>query len=145
MKCCCAVWSPFDFQRTLIILLILYFWTVLRVKNNVAEQNVFSINLRFRISITSGSRGGPRGPGARPPPWPPDLEAPVYNLRAKQWILEPLFYIFLKKFFSLASLSMNLILFSHSSSLTLLIISMFHILVHILLHYMDSTHNLSCL
>ena len=45
----CAVWSPFDFQRTLIILLILYFWTVLHVKNSVAD--VFSINLRFRISI----------------------------------------------------------------------------------------------
>ena len=73
-------------------------------------------------------RGG-AGPGLS---WPPDLEAPVYNLRAKQWILEPLCYILLKK---------N----SHSSSLTLLIISMFHILVCILLHYMDSTHNLSYL
>ena len=31
-------------------------------------------------------------------PWPLDLEAPVYNLRAKQWILGPLLYIFQKKF-----------------------------------------------
>ena len=30
--------------------------------------------------------------------WLLDLEAPVYNLRAKQWILEPLFYIFSKNF-----------------------------------------------
>ena len=68
--------------------------------------------------LSSGSRGGgPRGPWPPPSipdkdyllctswpfliketPWPLDLEAPVYNLRAKQWILGPLFYIFSKKF-----------------------------------------------
>ena len=67
-----------------------------------------------------------------------DLEAPVYNLRAKQWILGPLFFIFSKKvrrtslsinitFLSHSSsiLGMNIIFLSHSSSLTVLIISYF--------------------
>ena len=45
------------------------------------------------------------GGGARSPPDPPDLEAPViqfggpvYNLRAKQWILGPFFILFQKHF-----------------------------------------------
>ena len=84
------------------------------------------------INIVSfGTLADPGGRPGGPAPRPPDLEASVYNLRVKQSILETLFYIFLK-IFGLASLSMNLILFSHSSSLTLLIISMFHILVCIL-------------
>ena len=72
---------------------------------------------------TSGSRGTWR-PG---PPWSPDLEAPliqfagpVYNLRAKQWILRPFFHIFSKKFLALLHLASVL-----HSSLTLHIISYF--------------------
>ena len=68
----------------------------------------------------SGGGGGPRGPWPPPPvpdkdyllctswhflvkrpSWLLDLEAPVYNLRAKQWFLGPLFYIFSKKFSTL--------------------------------------------
>ena len=53
---------------------------------------------------------------------------------------------FFKKISGLASLGMNIILLSHSSGLTLLIISfIFHLLMCILLHYIDSSHNLSCL
>ena len=44
---------------------------------------------------------------SKKPSLPLDLEALVYNLRAKQWIWGPLFYIFQKNF-SLASLGMNI-------------------------------------
>ena len=50
---------------------------------------------------------------------------------------------FFKKISSLALLGMNIILLYHSSSLTLLIISFtFYLLMCILLHYIDSNHNL---
>ena len=73
-----------------------------------------SPDLLFTAS-TSGSRGIP--------PWPPDLEAPViqfggpvYNLRAKQWILGPFFHISSKKISSLASLGINFTCHIHQVS-----------------------------
>ena len=101
---------------------------------------------------SSGSRGGPRGPC---PPSVPDKD----YLLCTSWhflVKNPLdqlnneFYgpylYFFKKIFSLASLGMNIILLSYSSGLTLLIISfIFYFLMCILLHYNNSSHNLSCL
>ena len=56
----------------------------------------------FTLKSLADPGGGPGGPG---PPRPPDLEAPViqfggpvYNLRAKQWILGPFFIFFQKNF-----------------------------------------------
>ena len=49
-----------------------------RQARRIADPKSGSGSNSTSMHTTSGSRGG--GPG---PPWPPDLEAPVYNLRAK--------------------------------------------------------------
>ena len=52
---------------------------------------------------------------------------------------------FLKKIFSLVLLGINIIFLSHSSGLTLLIISfIFYFIMCILLHYNESSHILAC-
>ena len=105
------------FELFMVYLSVVGFWKVVRLLKWVSKRGSLNVHCIFthtklsamkfisRISevSTSGSRGGPRGPG--PPPWLPDLEArviqfggPVYNLRAKQWILGPFFYIFQKNF-----------------------------------------------
>ena len=94
--------------------------------------------------------GGPRGPW--PPPSVPDKDYLLctswHFLVKKSYIMNfraPFSYFF-QKISSLASLGMNNILLSHSSGLSLLIISfIFHLVMCILLHYNDSSHNLSCL
>ena len=60
-----------------------------------AESEVNTTQVHRWECIHYWIQGGPRGPGS---PWSPDLEAPViqfggpvYNLRAKQWILGPFF------------------------------------------------------
>ena len=113
-----------------------------QILSQVADQNwkhfliriiqIFKIELNERIfiqmfacpvwirkgSITSGSGGGG--------PWPPDLEAtviqfggPVYNWRAKQWILGPFFIFFSKIISSIALLGI-------SSTFHILLLSLFH-------------------
>ena len=78
--------------------------------------------LLSRSCIQSLADPGGVGRGARAFPRPPDLEAPEYNLRAKQWILELLFYIF-SKIFSLALPGMKLLF----HILLVSIYSLFHI------------------
>ena len=75
--------------------------------------------------------------------WPPDLESPVYNLKAKEWILGSSFYIFFKKILSLASLSMNIIFLSHSTGPTMFIIS-FHICAYVYIIWTQAIAHLIC-
>ena len=107
----------------------------------------------FLLIRSSGSRGGPREPC---PPSVPDkdyllctswhflVKNPLDQLNNEFY--GPYFIFFQKKISALASLGMNIILLSYSSGPTLLIISfIFYFLMCILLHYNDSSHNLSCL
>ena len=94
-------------------------FTELHFQWRIYNQRKISGTLPWTKISSSGSRGMAKG--AMPPPpvpdkdyllwtswhflvkkkttsWPLDLEAPVYNLRTKQWILWPLFDFFKKKF-----------------------------------------------
>ena len=56
-----------------------------------AIQERCCCNSGVAVTVCTSRSRGPRGAKA---PQPPDLEAPVYTLRAIQWMLGPLFYIF---------------------------------------------------
>ena len=68
--------------------------TILDLQNCLTDNESLTAEWHTSPCISSIQGGGLGGPG---PPWPPDLEAPVHNLRAIQWILGPLFYIFSNK------------------------------------------------
>ena len=98
--------------------------------------------LWYFMDSTLADPGGGRVPGTPTP----RFGGPSVQFKSKRMNFRALILYFFQKFFSLTSLDINLLFLSHSSSLTLLIISyIFHFLICILLHYMDSTNNLSCL
>ena len=105
-------------------------------KHSTVNHSATPASVFISVFITLVDPGGPGGPGS---PWPPDLEAPViqfggpvYNLRAKQLILGPFFYIFSKKFLaSLCSASVSHFIFFYSHHFII------HLLMCILPHHID--------
>ena len=114
-----------------------FFWKPHENKEILLPLRSATVLILTTHSPTTWPTNGSRGKQDPAPPRPPDLEAVVYNLRAKQWILGPLLYIFFKKVFSLTLLSMNILLISLKSP--------FHLLICVLLHDINSSHNLSYL
>ena len=96
------------------------------------------------VAITLADPGG--APGARPPPPTPRFGGPSYTVwrphckfKSKIMNFGALIFYFFKKFSSLASLGINIICFSHSYSLTLLIISSSYVYTSILYYVYTST------
>ena len=75
----------------------------------------------FANNALADPGGGPGGPG--PPPPTPRFGGPSVQFKSKTMNFRALILYFFKKIFSLALLGINFISISHSSCLTLLIIS----------------------